>query len=61
MKAMGSSWHARELRKSGREPVLMIALEMVGYFSTDPGSQAYPIGLLSRIDHLRRDEGDLKV
>ena len=36
--AMGSSSHARQLRKSAREPVLMISLEMVGYFSTEPGS-----------------------
>lgn len=47
--AMGSSWHARQLRKSGRELVLMISLETVGYFSTEPHSQAYPVGLLSRI------------
>jgi Zn-dependent M28 family amino/carboxypeptidase len=47
--AMGSSWHARQLRQSGRKLVLMISLEMVGYFNNAPASQAYPLGLLGRI------------
>ena len=53
--SMGSAWHARQLRKSGREPELMISLEMVGYFSTAPGSQAYPLPLL---DKIYPDKGD---
>ena len=53
--AMGSAWHARQLRKSGREPVLMLSLEMVGYFSTEPGSQAYPLRALR---HIYPDKGD---
>ena len=53
--AMGSSRHARQLRKSGREPVLMISLEMVGYFSTERGSQAYPLRMLR---HIYPDKGD---
>jgi Zn-dependent M28 family amino/carboxypeptidase len=40
---MGSAWHARSLRASGREPALMISLEMIGTFSDAPGSQRYPL------------------
>lgn len=45
--AMGSSWHARELRKSGREVRLMLSLEMIGYFRDAPGSQGYPFPFLN--------------
>jgi Zn-dependent M28 family amino/carboxypeptidase len=41
--AMGSVQHARRLRSSGRKVELMISLEMIGYFSTDPQSQTYPL------------------
>ena len=41
--AMGSVQHARRLRSSGRNVELMISLEMIGYFSTDPQSQTYPL------------------
>jgi Zn-dependent M28 family amino/carboxypeptidase len=41
--AMGSVQHARRLRSSGRKVELMISLEMIGYFSTDPQSQTYPV------------------
>jgi hypothetical protein len=40
--AMGSAVHARALRDSGRPLRLMLALEMIGYFDTTPGSQEYP-------------------
>ena len=40
---MGSAVHARALKNAQREVDLMISLEMVGYFSDDPQSQAYPI------------------
>ena len=53
--AMGSSWHARELRKSGREVTLMLALEMIGYFTSTPGSQKYP---LSPLSFIYPDQGD---
>jgi Zn-dependent M28 family amino/carboxypeptidase len=45
--AMGSAWHARELRASGREVALVLALEMIGYFDDRPGSQTYPLRPLS--------------
>ncbi len=40
---MGSAWHARGLRASGREPALMVSLEMIGTFIDAPGSQRYPL------------------
>ena len=40
--SMGSVWHAKRLRASGRVVLLMISLEMIGYFSDLPGSQGYP-------------------
>jgi Zn-dependent M28 family amino/carboxypeptidase len=46
---MGSAWHARALRDGGREVRLMLSLEMIGYFSDKPGSQAYPLWLLNWI------------
>lgn len=44
---MGSAVHAAELKRSGVDIIAMISLEMIGYFSNTPGSQEYPIGLLS--------------
>jgi Zn-dependent M28 family amino/carboxypeptidase len=41
--AMGSLWHARRLREKGTPLRMMISLEMIGYFSDEPGSQAYPL------------------
>ena len=50
----GSRAYAEYLRR-GAEPVaLMIALEMLGYRSTTPGSQRYPRGLR----HFYPDRGD---
>ena len=40
--SMGSVQHARSLRKAGREVRLMLALEMIGFFSDEAGSQRYP-------------------
>lgn len=40
---MGSAWHARALRKAGRDVTLMLSLEMIGYFSDAAGSQSYPV------------------
>lgn len=42
---MGSVWHARSLIAAKREVRLMISLEMIGYFSDAPNSQAIPFGL----------------
>ncbi len=43
---MGSAVHARLLKQSGHEVELMICLEMIGYFSDQPGSQGFPFPLL---------------
>lgn len=42
---MGSLVHARGARARGELVYAMIAVEMVGYFSDEPGSQTYPDGL----------------
>ncbi len=39
---MGSSVHATWLAQQGLKPRLMLALEMIGYFRDEPGSQQYP-------------------
>lgn len=46
---MGSAWHARMLRESGRALRMMISLEMIGYFSDAPGSQHYPVPAMSAL------------
>ena len=43
---MGSAVHAASLRDAGAEVRAMICLEMVGYFSDQPGSQLLPTPLL---------------
>ena len=43
---MGSAVHARSLKEKGKHVKLMIALEMIGYFSDEKGSQHYPATLL---------------
>ncbi len=52
---MGSVWHARSLRAAKREVSLMLSLEMIGYFSDEPGSQAYPFPAMA---HLYSERGD---
>jgi len=44
--SMGSAVHARSLQKENARVKLMICLEMIGYFSERPGSQALPLFLL---------------
>ena len=46
---MGSVVHARELMRQGREVRLMLALEMIGYFRDEPGTQSYPLPSLRRL------------
>lgn len=46
---MGSAWHARSLREANREVELMLALEMIGVFSDEPGSQRYPVPGMTRL------------
>lgn len=40
---MGSYVHAKSLRAEGIDVRLMISVEMIGYFSDEPGSQTYPV------------------
>jgi Zn-dependent M28 family amino/carboxypeptidase len=44
---MGSAVYAKSLAESGTAVKLMIALEMIGYYSEEKGSQSYPMPLLS--------------
>lgn len=39
---MGSWHYARALKAEGREVLGMLSLEMLGYYSDEPGSQRYP-------------------
>lgn len=39
---MGSFHHARESKARGEKLIAMLSLEMLGYFSDQPGSQKYP-------------------
>lgn len=43
---MGSRVHAAGVRQRGERVVAMLALETLGCYSDEDGSQAYPIGLL---------------
>ena len=52
---MGSARHAQSLRETGREVALMLSLEMIGYFSDEPGSQQYPAPAMV---HLYSDRAD---
>jgi len=62
---MGSHHHAKSLQTQGIDVLGMLALEMIGYFSDEPGSQSYPapvlrliypsrgnfIGVIGNLDH----------
>ena len=43
--AMGSLHHAREAQRRGETITAMLTLETIGYYSQQPGSQAYPVPL----------------
>jgi Zn-dependent M28 family amino/carboxypeptidase len=43
---MGSAVHARSLREQGVAVRAMLSLEMIGYFTDEPNSQALPLSLL---------------
>ena len=43
---MGSAVHAGALKKAGAKVRAMISLEMIGYFSDEPGSQTFPSPVL---------------
>ena len=44
---MGSYVYAKSLREAGVPLKLMVSVEMIGFFSDDPGSQAFPFKFLS--------------
>ena len=44
---MGSAVHAESLRAENKRVRAMLCLEMIGYFSDEPGSQRFPAGILS--------------
>lgn len=46
---MGSAVHAKSLRDANRKVKAMVCLEMIGYFSDEPKSQSYPLGVLKTI------------
>lgn len=52
---MGSAWHARALAATGREVKLMLSLEMIGFFSDEPGSQRFPAPMMR---YAYSDRGD---
>ena len=52
---MGSVHHAQLLRSTGREVSMMLSLEMIGYFTDEPGSQSYPAPGMRQ---LYSDKGD---
>jgi hypothetical protein len=52
---MGSAWHAHALKAGARPVELMLSLEMIGWFSDEPGSQRYPV---SGMEVLYSDRGD---
>jgi Zn-dependent M28 family amino/carboxypeptidase len=52
---MGSAWHAHSLSAAKRNVRLMLSLEMIGYFSDEPGSQRYPTPVL---DHIYPERGN---
>lgn len=52
---MGSAVHAAALRKKNGRIRLMIALEMIGYFSDREGSQEFPVAMLERVYPSRGD------
>jgi Zn-dependent M28 family amino/carboxypeptidase len=54
-KDMGSRVYAESLKKDGVDVRLMMSLEMIGYFSDQPGSQDYPH---SGMRYLYSDRGD---
>ena len=46
---MGSARHAHSMRASNQEVEFMLSLEMIGYFTDVPGSQAYPVPGMKRL------------
>lgn len=55
---MGSQFHARHCRMAGEKITGMLCLEMVGYYSSDEGSQAVPSGIPRAFHWLFPKRGD---
>ncbi len=47
--AMGSFIHATHLKQSGEKVRLMMALDMIGYFSDEKNSQHFPFPLMDKV------------
>lgn len=45
LEQMGSFLHAKKLKEKGVKVRLMVCLEMIGYFSDEPGSQSFPVSI----------------
>ena len=43
---MGSAFHAASVASEKSRIIGVIVLEMIGYFSDEPGSQSYPVPIL---------------
>lgn len=56
--AMGSQHHARQSRQRGDNIVGMLCLEMVGYYSTEKGSQAIPPKIPKWLHRFFPQQGD---
>lgn len=52
---MGSALHAKDLADQQQKIKLMVAIEMIGYFSDEPDSQVFPVKWLNK---LYSDKGD---
>jgi len=52
---MGSLVHARAAMARGEELVAMLSLETIGYYSDEPDSQHYPLGILGWVYPERGD------
>jgi Zn-dependent M28 family amino/carboxypeptidase len=48
-KGMGSYFHAQQCKADGLDIKAMLCLEMIGYYSDEPGSQSYPVPQLAAI------------
>ena len=46
---MGSAVHAKALTEQGQKVKLMIAIEMIGYFSDEADSQQFPLDILKKV------------
>lgn len=44
-KDMGSYVYAKRCRERGENVLAMLSLETIGYYSTEPGSQSYPVSI----------------